>query len=196
MKAKLLLLPLAFLFSFPAFGCAADRPAKAELPASYYSASAKRIAESYVVLIKEHYAGRNKDQLYDNARLKYEAAAAKFSGVRSTIELEVIGGSRIPNVNDSRYQAVVLDALQAFDEFSAAAQKIVSSPALHSNAQEITTQSFATVITDIFSFVTKFQEIWVKHDQIRETRLKKLDEWIDRYYTWPGWEDIGKNTGE
>lgn len=196
MKAKLLLLPLALLFSFPAFSCAADRPAKAELPASYYCAAAKRIAASYVVLIEEHYAGKEKDQLYDDARLKYEAAAAKFAGVRSTIELEVIGGSRVPNVNDSRYQAIVLDALKAFDEFSAAAQKIVSSPALHSSALEISTQNFATVITDVFSFVAKFQELWVKQDQIRETRLKKLDEWIERYYTWPDWQAVGKSASE
>lgn len=191
MKKKLLLFPLAFLFAFPSFGCAAAEKAVA-LPASFYCASAKQIAEGYVSLIKEKYAGKEKDQNYYEARLKYQIAAAKFSGVRSTFELEMIGGSRIPNINDVKYQPMVMDALQAFDEFNAVSQKIVFASSGQFSGQTVTELNFSSVITDIFSFVTKFQEIWVKHDQIREARLKKLEEWADGYFKWASWEDIGK----
>ncbi len=41
------------------------------------------------------------------------------------------------------------------------------------------------------AFVSRFQELWVKHDEIRELRLKKLSVWIDQYYKWSNWNEIG-----
>lgn len=192
MKKKLLLFPLAFLFAFPSCGCAADTAKAAGLPASFYCASAKLIAEGYVSLIKEKYADKEKDQNYYEARLKYQIAAAKFAGVRSTFELEMIGGSRIPNINNAQYQSMVMDALRAFDEFDAISQKIVFSSPDQFNGHSMAELNFASVITDIFSFVTRFQEIWVRHDQIRESRLKKLEEWVENYFKWTNWEELGK----
>jgi hypothetical protein len=193
MKKTLTLLPLAFLFAFPSLAGATDNtPQGTALPASFYCASAKQIAESYVLLIKEKYAKQAKDQNYFEAQLKYQIAAAKFSGIRSTIELEAVGGSRIPNVNDSRYQSMVIEALKAFDDFSAVSQKIIFSAPNTASTQAVASLDFSTVITDIFSFVSRFQELWVKQDEIRETRLKKLSDWIDQYYKWSNWDDIGK----
>lgn len=193
MKKTLTLLPLAFLFAFPSLASAADStPQGTALPASFYCASAKQIAESYVLLIKEKYAKQAKDQNYFEAQLKYQIAAAKFSGIRSTIELEAVGGSRIPNVNDSRYQSMVMEALRAFDDFSTVSQKIIFSAPNTASTQAVASLDFSTVITDIFSFVSRFQDLWVKQDEIRETRLKKLSDWIDQYYKWSNWDDIGK----
>lgn len=192
MKKTLTLLPLAFLFAFPSLASAADStPQGTALPASFYCASAKQIAESYVLLIKEKYAKQAKDQNYFEAQLKYQIAAAKFSGIRSTIELEAIGGSRIPNVNDFRYQSMVIEALRAFDDFNVVSQKIIFSAPNTASTQAITSLDFSTVITDIFSFVSRFQDLWVKQDEIRETRLKKLSDWINQYYKWSDWDDIG-----
>lgn len=193
MKKILSLLPLAFLFAFPSFASAADStPKEPALPASFYCASVKQIAESYVLLIKEKYANKAKDQNYFEAQLKYQIAAAKFSGLRSTIELEAIGGGRIPNVNDARYQPVVMEGLNAFDDFSAVSQRLLFSSPGTISEQAVTPFNFATVITDVFSFVSRFQELWVKQDEIREIRLKKLSDWIDQYYKWSNWDDIGK----
>ena len=193
MMKKLLLWPLAFLFALPGWASVAGAaPKTAELPASFYSAAAKQIAESYVLAIKEKYADRQKDRDYLEAQLKYQIAAAKFSGLRSTIELEAIGGNRIPNVNDSKYQPMVMEALKSFDEFSAVSQRILlSSHDGNFSEQGVSPLNFSTVITDIFSFVFRFQELWVKHDEIRELRLKKLSVWIDQYYKWSNWDNIG-----
>jgi hypothetical protein len=192
MMKKLLLWPLAFLFALPGWACAAGTSSKtAELPASFYSAAAKQIAEGYVLAIKEKYTDRQKDQNYFEARLKYQIAAAKFSGLRSTLELEAIGGNRIPNVNDSKYQPMVMEALKSFDEFSAVSQRILLSSPDAISEQAVSPLNFSTVITDIFSFVSRFQELWVKHDEIRELRLKKLSVWIGQYYKWSNWDDIG-----
>ncbi|AJQ28860.1 hypothetical protein [Pelosinus fermentans] len=193
MIKKLLLWPLAFLFALPGWACATGTSSKtAELPASFYSAAAKQIAESYVLVIKEKYADRQKDRDYLEAQLKYQIAAAKFSGLRSTIELEAIGGNRIPNVNDSKYQPMVMEALKSFDEFSAVSQRILlSSHDGNFSEQGVSPLNFSTVITDIFSFVSRFQELWVKQHEIRELRLKKLSVWIDQYYNWSNWDDIG-----
>ena len=192
MMKRLLLWPLAFLFALPGWASAAGAaPKAAELPASFYSAAAKQIAEGYVLVIKEKYTDRQKDQNYFEARLKYQIAAAKFSGIRSTLELEAIGGNRIPNVNDSKYQPMVMEALKSFDEFSAVSQRILLSSPDAISEQAVSPLNFSTVITDIFSFVSRFQELWVKHDEIRELRLKKLSVWIDQYYNWSNWDDIG-----
>ena len=190
---KLLLLPLAFWFAFPAFAGAADLIQKdAALPASFYCASARQIAESYVLLIQEKYTHQEKDPDYIDARLKYQIAAAKFSGLRSTIELEMIGGSRVPNVNDAKFQPMVTEALRAFNEFQAAARKIVISSHGVTSSQAFDPLNISALLTEVVSFISRFQELWVKHDQIRETRLKKLSEWTDEYYKWRNWDDIGK----
>ncbi len=195
MMKKLLLWPLAFLFALPGWASAAGAaPKTAELPASFYSAAAKQIAEGYVLAIKEKYTDRQKDQKYFEARLKYQIAAAKFSGLRSTLELEAVGGSRIPNVNDAKYQPMVMEALKSFDEFSAISQRILLSTPDGISEQAVNPLNFSTVITDIFSFVSRFQELWVKHDEIRELRLKKLSVWIDQYYKWTNWDDISVST--
>lgn len=190
---KLLLLPLAFWFAFPSFaGAAVSIQKDAALPASFYCASARQIAEGYVLLIQEKYANQEKDPDYIDARLKYQIAAAKFSGLRSTIELEMIGGSRVPNVNDAKFQPMVTEALGAFSEFQAAARKIVTSSHGVISSQAFEPLNVSALLTEVVSFISRFQELWVKHDQIRETRLKKLSDWIDEYYKWRNWDDIGK----
>ncbi len=194
-KTTLLLWPLAFLLACPALACAADAtPKTAELPASFYSAAARQIAESYVLLIKEKYANTPKDQNYLEAQLKYQIAAAKFAGLRSTIELEALGGSRIPNVNDARYQPMVINALKAFDDFSTVSRRILFPAQQTVSEQAITWPAVSTIITDIFSFVSRFQDLWVRNNDIREARLKKLSEWIDQYYKWSNWDEAGKET--
>ncbi|MDU4960688.1 MAG: hypothetical protein E6X17_08500 [Sporomusaceae bacterium] len=191
MKKSLLLWPLAFLFAWPSLACAGSSGGTP--PASFYCEAARRIATGYVQLIKEQYAGQPQDRRYIEARLKYELAAAKFSGLRATLELEAIGGSRIPNLNEARYRPMVNESLQAFDEFCAAAQLIVLSPELHSTGQQaLSPLNFSAVLTDIISFVSKFQDLWVRHDEIRETRLQKLYAWLDANFLWPEWDEIGQ----
>jgi hypothetical protein len=45
-----------------------------------------------------------------------------------------------------------------------------------------------------FSFVSQFQDLWVRNNDIREARLKKLSDWIDQYYKWSNWDEAGKET--
>lgn len=184
MKKSLLLWPLAVLFAWPSLACA-DAGGKGGAPASFYCEAARRIAAGYVQLIKEQYAAVPQDRRYVEARLKYQLAAAKFSGLRSTLELEAIGGSRIPNLNEARYRPLVTDSLQAFDEFCAAAQLIVlESPPQSAGGQSVAALDFSSVVTDIISFIPRFQDLWVRHDAIRETRLQKLYAWLDANFRW------------
>lgn len=190
MKKSLLFWPLAFLFAWPSLASASDGPKAG--PASFYCAAAGPVAVGYVEMIKEQYDGRPKDRLYFEAQLKYRIAAAKFAGLRATLELEAIGGRRMPNVNEARYQPMVTEALRAFDEFCAVAQCIVFP--LGTKADDgpaLAALDLSSVIRDIFSFISGFQDLWVRHDAIREARLKKFDAWINTHYNWPDWRDIG-----
>lgn len=189
MKKPLIYWSLLFLLFLPSIGRAAAAPA---LPASFQCAAAKQIAAGYVVLLKQKYAANSQDPEYLAARLKYQTAAAKFAGLRSTIELEMIGGLQVPNINAAKYQPLTADALAAFADFRTDADKLLFDKTVPGGDKALTLPGLVTILTDVVSFVGKFQDLWVKQEEIRETRLKKLTDWINAYYTWPDWDELNK----
>ena len=192
MRKRLIYGSLLLLLLLPSAVRAAAAPAASALPASFQCAAAKQIAAAYAVLLQQKYAANSQDPGYLAARLKYQTAAAKVAGLRSTIELEMIGGFQVPNVNAAKYQPLAVDALTAFADFRTAADKLLFGQTASGGDKALTATDLVAILTDVVSFVGKFQDLWVRQEEIRETRLNKLTEWIDSYYTWPDWDDLGK----
>lgn len=151
---------------------------------SFYSAYAKSLAESYVLDLKEKYADKITDPNYVLARHKYRIAESKFSGLKSTLELDIIGGKYVPNINDPKYEAARNEALIAFYEFDSHARKALGLPTSdNSNKNKETIELGISVLEKLY-------ELWVKNNTIREERLSKLKTWVFDYYHWSKWEDI------
>lgn len=185
MKKWLFLIILTLLFIFPG-SCFAENAPPHDQPQkpqpSFYCSYAKVLAESYALNIKEKYANKEIDDNYIIARHKYQVAAAKFAGLRSSIELDIFVGKHIPNINGSKYETAIEEAYAAFLDFEQHAQAVLGVTKFY--------RFDPTPVSAIIEVVDKAIELWLKYKDNQKERLCKLQTWIADYLQWTGWEDI------
>ena len=181
MKKVFLMTTLVFLLSLSAFCFASEKDAGLE---NY--AYAKAMAVSYASDIKEIYNkhdGRISYEDYLDAKTKYQLAAAKFTALKSTLELSIINKAALNKDTIKKLTNLGNGAMKDFNDFSYKANLLIL------GGPSLTESGGLTLVTDLIT-------IWGNYKEIREAKITRLIAWLDDYYDWPTWEKIGTTTTE
>lgn len=211
MKRWILPIALALLCSLTSFCFASATPSSDDsLSLSLGQVSfARSMAVNYVLNLKEAYGNTSNDPLFQDAKIKYQIVAAKFTGLRSTVTLNLLYKKDFPQTKDAEFKALRTDALAVYYDFEKSARAALrakaqteleyrpqDSPSSTTTEENTNRSSLSNIFTlvvnpDTLNIIKVGEELWLKHLEAKAQRATDLSKWLDAYWSLPEWYSIG-----
>lgn len=144
---------------------------------------------NYALDLKEKYANATNDKAYLEAKLKYQIAAAKFTGLKAILELTIINRKDITNIDDSKFTAAGDSALKAYFEFATAAEKALEKKITPTHDKVLT-------VAEGISIVNTLKELYDNYKTIQDTKFTNMSIWLEKYFSWTDWYAIGQEKND